>query len=205
MIQVGLTGGLATGKTTVGRILQGLGCHLFVADEAGHRLLAPGGEGVVPVLEAFGAGILSEDKSSGGMNIDRRKLGQIVFSDPEALKRLNSILHPLVFASEDRWLAEIRRLDPQGIAVVEAAILIETGSYRRFDKIIVTWCPQETLLRRAKERSGWSEEEVKQRLARQMPLEEKLSYADYRIDTSGSMAETIQQTEAVYASLRSAS
>jgi dephospho-CoA kinase len=200
VLKVGLTGGLASGKSTVGRILKDLGCHLFLADEAGHRLLAAGGEAVAPVRAAFGEAILSENGE-----IDRRKLGQIVFADPDALNRLNAIIHPLVFACEDRWLESVQSGDPQAVAVVEAAILIETGSYRRFDKLIVSWCPLETALVRAMARSGWPEAEARQRLARQMPIEEKKSYADYLIDTSGSMAETIEQTKVVYAALRSAS
>lgn len=200
MLKVGLTGGLASGKSTVGRILKDLGCHLFLADEAGHALLAPGGAAVAPVLASFGDSVLSEN---GG--IDRRRLGQIVFSDADSLNRLNAIVHPLVFACEDYWLESVQSGDPHGVAVVEAAILIETGSYRRFDKLIVTWCPLETAIQRAMARSGWPEAELRQRLARQMPIEEKKSYADYLIDTSGSMAHTIEQTEAVYAALRSAS
>jgi dephospho-CoA kinase len=197
MLRVGLTGGLATGKTTVGRLLESYGCLLVEADALGHRVLEPDGAAVGPVIEQFGDGIVREGR------IDRKALGRIVFADPEKLKQLNAIIHPLVFALEDRALEEWAQRHPDGIAVVEAAILIETGSYRRFQKIILTVCAEAEQIRRAMARDRLTEAEARARLARQMPLEEKRKFADYIIDTSGPVAETEQQTRAVFDQLRS--
>lgn len=198
MLQVGLTGGMATGKSTVGAELVRLGCHLLKADELGHQLLQQGGACYEPVLAAFGRAILDQNG-----NIERRRLGMVVFNEPGALDKLNSIIHPAVFAFEENWLKQIEQSEQKAIAIVEAAILIETGNYKNFDKLIVTWCPEEMMIERAVARSGWSREEARRRIAKQMPIEEKKTYADYLIDTSGTMESTLEQTRAVYDALRS--
>lgn len=196
MLRVGLTGGLATGKSLVGQILKERGCHLLKADEVGHELLCPGQDVFARTVSAFGPAILDP---SG--RIDRKKLGAQVFADPAALEKLNSIVHPAVFAYEERWMKEMTERDPEAIAVVEAAILIETGNYRSFDRIVLTWCPEELQIARAQERSGWSEEEIRRRIARQMPGEDKKKFAHFLIDTSGDLAETRLRTLAVHAEL----
>ena len=198
MIQVGLTGGLATGKSFVGQELQRLGCHLLKADELGHKLLEKDGPCYEPVLAAFGRAILD---AAG--NIERKRLAMVVFNEGGALEKLNSIIHPAVFAYEADWLKSVAEQEGHAIAIVEAAILIETGSYKNFDKLIVTWCPEEVMIERAMARSGWSHEETRRRIAKQMPAAEKKSYADYVIDTSGTLESTLEQTRAVYAALRS--
>jgi dephospho-CoA kinase len=198
MLRVGLTGGLATGKSFVGETLSSLGCHLIHADELGHDVMAVDGEAYPAIVSEFGGGILEEDGS-----INRRKLAAVVFGDPDRLARLNALVHPAVFAREDALMAEIAEHDPRGIAVVEAAILIETGSYRRFQKLVLTVCEEHQQIERAMRRDGMSEEEARARLSRQMPLEEKRKYADYVINTSGSKENTVRQTEEVYRSLRS--
>lgn len=198
MIQVGLTGGLATGKSFVGQELQRLGCHLLKADELGHKLLEKDGPCYEPVLAAFGRAILD---AAG--NIERKRLAMVVFNEGGALEKLNSIIHPAVFAYEADWLKSVAEQEGQAIAIVEAAILIETGSYKNFDKLIVTWCPEEVMIERAISRAGWSREETLRRIAKQMPAAEKKSYADYVIDTSGTLESTLEQTRAVYAALRS--
>lgn len=198
MIRAGLTGGLASGKSFVAKILEELGCHVVRADELGHQVLLPGGEAYDGVLTEFGHDILAGDGT-----IDRRKLAALVFGDPDKLKRLNDLVHPAVFRREDEFIENARRADPSGIIVVEAAILIETGSYRRFDRLILAVCTQEQQIERAMRRDGASREEVLARLSRQMPLEEKRKFADYLIDTSGSKESTIEQTRTVYESLRS--
>jgi dephospho-CoA kinase len=198
MLRVGLTGGLASGKSNVGRMLESYGCLLVQADVLGHRLLEPDGAAFRPVVALFGDSILR------GGRIDRKALGRIVFSDPELLKQLNAILHPLVFELEERALADFARRRPDGIAVVEAAILIETGSYRRYQKIVLAVCSEAEQIRRAVARDGLTEAEVRARLARQMPLEQKRKFADYIIDTSGPVAETEKQTRIVFDQLRSA-
>jgi len=198
MLRVGLTGGLATGKSYVGRLLAELGCPVLQADVVGHDLLKPGAAAYEPVVREFGAGVLAADGS-----IDRRLLGAEVFGKPERLAVLNNLVHPLVVKHEEEWLKSVEAADPQAIAVVEAAILVETGSYRRFEKLILTVCPDEQQVKRAMDRDGLSETEVRDRLKRQMPLDEKRKYADYVVDTSGSKENTAEQVRAVYRSLRS--
>jgi dephospho-CoA kinase len=197
MLKVGLTGGLACGKSFVGQALAGLGCHLLQADRLGHETLLPQGEAYAPVVRAFGAGVLAANGE-----IDRRALAAEVFSNPERLALLNSFVHPAVFRQEEEWLARVAAEDPHGVAVVEAAILIETGSYRRFDKVIVVSCIEEQQIQRSMRRDAISREEVMVRLSRQMPLSEKVKYADFVIDASGTKEETLRQTRAVYEALR---
>lgn len=197
MLRVGLTGGLASGKSFVGEALAALGCHLLKADELGHRLLMPGTEVYRRVVEEFGPSILDAEG-----RIQRRALAQVVFADPEKLARLNAIVHPAVIEEEERWMAGVQAQDPHGIAVVEAAILIETGSYRRFDRIVLALCSREQQIERAMKRDGLSREEALQRLERQMPLEEKRKFADFIIDTSGEKEQTLAQVRRLYEELR---
>ncbi|MGD0500082.1 MAG: dephospho-CoA kinase [Bryobacteraceae bacterium] len=197
MLRVGLTGGLACGKTFVGEELERLGCLLIVADELGHDVLQPGGEAHDAVAREFGPEILD-----GNGRIDRQALAAVVFGDPARLARLNALIHPLVVRREEETMARYAAANPKGIAVVEAAILIETGSYKRFDRIILATCDQEQQLERALRREGASEADVEARLGRQMPLAEKRKYADFVIDTSGEKSSTLRQTRAVYEALR---
>jgi dephospho-CoA kinase len=199
MLKVGLTGGLACGKSFVGEALAGYGCLLIQADELGHEMLAPGGEAYEPVVKEFGRDILS---ANGSGAIDRRQLAARVFGSPERLARLNALVHPLVFRREEDLIAGFAERDPHGIAVVEAAILIETGSYERFDRLILVTCAEEQQVERAMRREGASEPDVRARLSRQMPLDAKRKFADFVIDTSGSKEDTLRQTRAVYESLR---
>jgi dephospho-CoA kinase len=198
MLRVGLTGGLASGKSLVGRTLAGLGCHLIQADELGHQVLAKGGAAYEAVVREFGREMLDE---SG--EIDRRKLAGEVFGTPERLETLNKLVHPHVFNMEEELYAEAARKDPTGIVIVEAAILIETGSYKRFDRLILAVCTEEQQIERAMKRDGWTREEAEARLRRQMALAEKRKFADYIVDTSGTKESTVEQTQRVYESLRS--
>lgn len=200
MLRVGLTGGLASGKSFVGRTLADLGCLLIQADELGKQVQQPGAEAYDAILREFGTEILAADGS-----IDRRRLGSIVFQDPERLKALSAIVHPYVHERQRKIEEEFARTNPHGIAVTEAAILIETGTYRDYDRLIVATCGPEQQVERAMARDHLSREEVLDRMRRQMPLSEKIKYADYRIDTSGSKADTQARTKAVYESLRSLS
>ena len=194
---MGLTGGLACGKSFVGDALAELGCHVLQADRLGHEVLLPDGEAYAPVVREFGAGVLG-----GNGEIDRRALAAQVFGKPERLALLNSFVHPPVQRREAQWLAQVEAEDPHGIAVVEAAILIETGSYKRFDKLIVVTCDAAQQVQRSMQRDGASREEVLARLGRQMPVAEKRKFADFVVDTSGSKEDTVLQTRAVYESLR---
>lgn len=197
MLKVGLTGGLACGKTFVGEALAALGCHVLQADQLGHAVLLPGGEAYDGVVREFGTGILN---SSG--EIDRRALAEQVFGNPERLALLNSLVHPPVQRQEEAWLMQVRSGDPYAIAVIEAAILIEVGSHTRFDKLIVVTCEEEQQIERSMKRDGIAREQVSARLSRQMPLSEKRKFADFVIDTSGTKEETLRQTHAAYESLR---
>ena len=198
MLKVGLTGGLACGKSFVGEELARLGCHLVQADEIGHDVLGPGGEAYAAVVEEFGRGILAADG-----HIERRRLAAMVFGAPDRLAKLNALVHPAVFRREDEMIAQFRARDPHGIVVVEAAILIETGSHLRFDRMILVVCDEEHQVERAMRRQGAAESDVRARLSRQMPLEEKRKYADFVICTNGDKEDTIRQTRAVYEELRS--
>ena len=198
MLKVGLTGGLATGKSFVGEALAVLGCHFAKADDFGHEVLAPRGLAYEEVLREFGRDILDE----GGSAIDRSKLAAKVFGNKERLAALNQLVHPAVIKLEEEWFARAAAADPEGIAVLEAAILIETGSYRRFDKLILTVCSDQQQIDRAVER-GMSRAQALARFAHQMPLKEKRKFADYVVDTSGTKEDTLEQTRAVYGSLRS--
>lgn len=198
MLHVGLTGGLASGKTFVGHALEDLGCHVIRADDLGHKVLLPGGEAYDAVINEFGNAILDDD----GM-IDRRRLAALVFDHPERLEKLNSLVHPPVIRREKEMEDDIARRHPQAIVVVEAAILVETGSYTRFDKLIVAFCSPEQQLQRAMHRSSYTKEEVMARLSRQLPLAEKIKVADYVIDTSGTKEQTVAQVRRVYESLES--
>jgi len=195
---VGLTGGLASGKTFVARELAAHGCHVIEADKVGHTLLEPGGAAFAPVVAEFGTGILA------GGRIDRRALARIVFQDPARLERLNAIVHPLVIAEEGRLTATIASREPDAITVIEAAVMIEAGMHKLCDKLIVTVCRPEQQIARAVARGGMTEQEARERLARQMPLEEKRRFADFIIDTSGTEAETRARTLAVLDQIGSA-
>ena len=198
MLRVGLTGGLASGKSLAGHALADLGCHLIEADALGHEVLLPGGDAYAPVVSEFGPEILD---AAGA--IDRRRLGALVFGNPERLAKLSSYVHPAVVRREEQIIAGIQGSDPQGIVVVEAAILVETGSYKRFARVIVAVCSREMQIARAMKRDGLTREEVLARLERQLPLEEKVKVADYVIDTSGTKEHALEQTREVYRSLRS--
>lgn len=198
MLKVGLTGGLATGKSYVSARLAELGCHVIQADRLGHEVLRRGAEAYEDVVAVFGQTIVGDDGE-----IDRKALGAIVFPEPAQLEKLNALVHPHVFARQEAFFAVVERDDPQGIAVVEAAIMIESGSYKRYDRLVVTVCPAEMQVRRFVERGG-TEEEARDRLARQMAIEKKRKYADFIIDTSGTFAETDKQVDDVYETLKSA-
>jgi dephospho-CoA kinase len=195
VLHVGLTGGLASGKGFVGQTLADLGCLVIRADDLGHATLDPGGEAYQGAIDLFGAEILE------GSSINRRALGARAFADPAQLERLNALVHPAVRARGKALAEAWFERHPNGIAVFEAAILIETGSYKNYDRLIVAVCSQEQQIERALARGGLTREEVLDRMSRQIPLQDKVKYADYVIDTSGRKEETAAQTRRVYQSL----
>jgi dephospho-CoA kinase len=204
MLRVGLTGGIATGKTTVAAILRKLGCHMLDADKIAHHLIEPGAAAYEDVVREFGPGILTADG-----RVDRKKLGAIVFADPARLERLNAIVHPRVLETQDRELESIERADSHAIAVVEAALLIEAGYAPKLDCLVVTWCtPEQQLARLTRQDAdgvagrGLTIEQARQRIAAQMPIEEKRRMADEVIDCSGSLENTREQVVALVAKLK---
>lgn len=198
MIRVGLTGGIASGKTTVAQMFEQRGCHVLFADQIAHALMAPGRPAHKEIVETFGRQVLTDEGA-----IDRVRLGAIVFADHSRLERLNAILHPRVIVESERELDQWGQTNPRGLAVVEAALLIEVGYHARFDKLIVTWCRPEQQLERLIQKTGLSVEEARERLAAQLPPEQKQRLADYEIDCSGSLEATETQVERVYQELQS--
>jgi dephospho-CoA kinase len=208
MPRVGLTGGIATGKTTVAAILRELGCHMIDADKIAHRLIEPGAAAYDDVVREFGRGILTADG-----RVDRKKLGTIVFAEPARLARLNAIVHPLVLDEQDRELDAIEAAEPHAIAVVEAALLIEAGYAPKLDCLVVTWCTEEQQLARLTRQDarkdasgvagrGLTVEQARQRIAAQLPNEEKRRLADEVVDCSASFEHTREQVVALVAKLK---
>jgi dephospho-CoA kinase len=197
MLKVGLTGSIAVGKSYVLSVLADLGCHVLDADETAREVVAPGTPGLQAVVDAFGKEVLRADGS-----LDRSGLGRIVFADKDKRLRLNSILHPLIIAAQDARMRDWEQDDPEGIAVVDAALMIESGGYQRFDKLIVVHCRPEVQLARLVARNGLSPEEATRRVEAQMSQEEKKKYADFMIDTSDGFESARSQTEMAVRSLR---
>jgi dephospho-CoA kinase len=187
MLRVGLTGGIASGKSTVAAMLRELDCPVLDADTLGHELLEQGQETYNEVLREFGREILD-----GYGNVDRGKLGHIIFADAAKRARLNQILHPRILDVVRKWFTAQGHAGGPELAVVEAALIIEAGYNKELDRVIVCWCPPEQQLQRLVER-GLTAEQAKLRIAAQMPMEEKLRLGDETIDCSGSLEETERQ------------
>lgn len=196
MLKVGLTGSIAVGKSFVLGVLAELGCRVLDADATARDVVAPDTPGLSAVVEAFGKDILQGDGT-----LDRVSMGKIVFADKQKRQLLNSILHPFIIAAQDDQIRRWEQNDPNGIAVVDAALMIESGGYRRFDKLIVVHCRPEVQLQRLIARERLSPEESARRISAQMPQEEKKKYADFLIDTSEGFEDTRRQTEAVFREL----
>lgn len=197
ILSVGLTGGIACGRTTVGGILARMGACVVDMDQVAHKLLAAGGEAVAPVLTAFGASFRDKD---GG--VSRRALGSVVFRDAAARSRLEGILHPMILAETERRIAAFAATRERGIAVTDAALLVETGGYRRYHRLVVVVCEPDLQLRRLIARDHLEEDEARARIAAQSPLDRKRELADYVIDTSGTLAQTEARAHEVYGMLR---
>ncbi len=196
MRRVGLTGGIASGKSTVSRILGDLGVPVIDADVIAREVVAPGSAALGRIVDAFGEEVLSDDKS-----LNRARLGEIVFSDASKKKILEGILHPEIIAEQDRRLKNIESEGNTPIAVVDAAVMIESGSWKRFDLIVVVDCDESQQISRLCRRNGMREEEAMRRIEAQMPLSEKVKYADHVIDNRGSMDDTRKQVEELIKSL----
>ncbi|MDT4896838.1 MAG: dephospho-CoA kinase [Acidobacteriota bacterium] len=197
MLRVGLTGSIGVGKSFVSSVLAELGCRVLDADRTAREVVAAGTPGLRAVVEAFGAEILQPDGT-----LDRARLGAAVFADEKKRLLLNSILHPFIIAAQDEQLRKWEAEDARAIAIVDAALMIESGGYKRFDRLIVVHCRPEIQLERLMARNAVSREEAARRIAAQMPQEEKKRFADFLIDTSSGFADTRRQTREVYRQLR---
>ena len=196
MLRLGLTGSIASGKSTVAGTLRELGFHVLDADRLSHQLMEPGKQAHDEIVREFGKDILD---SSGHVN--RKRLGQLVFADRARLQKLNAILHSRVAEATWRQFDQWER-EGENVAFVEAALIVEAGMHKQLDGLVVTWCEVEQQVARLKQR-GMTETDARARIALQMPQEEKLRYATEKIDCSGTLAETRNRVEAFASRLRS--
>jgi dephospho-CoA kinase len=203
LLKVGLTGGIASGKSVVGEMFVKLGAHLIQADPIAHWLMEPGRPVYQEIVRRFGHEVLNPDGS-----INRPGLAQAAFGDPASgqpsrVQELNAIVHPAVIRHENEWMEEVGQRDPNAIAIVEAALILEAGVADRFDHLVVVTCRPEQRVQRFAARMGISEEaaraEVARRMAAQIPDEQKIKAADCVIDNSGSLEATEQQVKQVFA------
>ena len=220
MLKVGLTGGIASGKSVVGDMLVALGAHLVQADRIAHQLMLPGQAVYNEVVRHFGGGILNPD-----LSVNRSKLAEAAFGSsaaqgkastapsavsnsaiPSRVQELNRIVHPAVIRSQEDWMEEMGRQDPHAVAIVEAALIVEAGAAKRFDRLIVVTCREEQRIARFAARHKLdldaARKEVERRMAAQLPEAEKIKAADYVIDNSGSLDHTREQVGQVWATLR---
>ncbi|HEY4425588.1 MAG TPA: dephospho-CoA kinase [Pyrinomonadaceae bacterium] len=193
MLRVGLTGSIGVGKSFVASVFVELGCHVVDADQTAREVVMPGTPGLKALTEAFGEGILNPDGT-----LDRKQLGAVVFNDESQRQRLNHILHPFIIVRQDEIMNAWEAEDPDGISIIDAALMIESGGYKRFDKLIVVHCRPEVQLERLMLRDKLSRDEALRRINSQMPQEEKQKFADYLIDTSDGFELTRTRTVEVH-------
>jgi dephospho-CoA kinase len=192
ILRAGLTGGIASGKSTARDLLAGLGCHTIDADRLVADVYQPGRAGHAALVAAYGREILREDDT-----VDRVRLANIAFSTAEEAKKLNALIHPIVIEATEELLARIE----EGIAVVEATLMLESGGRQRYDRLVIVDVAPDVQIARGVGR-GLAREEVERRIANQMPREERLRWADYVIDNSGDRAHLEAETRRVYELLR---
>lgn len=197
MPKIGLTGSIAVGKSFVCEVFRELGAFVLDADQTAREVVAPGTKGLEKIVEYFGTEIL---QPSG--ELDRIKLGAIVFMDERKRQLLNAIVHPLVTEKQDDWLRTLERENPRAIGIIDAALMIESGGYTRFDKLIVVWCDAAIQLQRLMARNNLSREDALIRIRSQMPQEEKKLYADFLINTTEGFDDARRQTAEIYAQLK---
>jgi dephospho-CoA kinase len=197
MLIAGLTGGIASGKSLVTRVLRDLGAHIIDADKIVHDLLAPGQDAFREVVGHFGKEIQLPDGS-----IDRRKLGDIIFNHPEERAWLNQCIHPRVFEAYNHQVRHLSERQPDAIVIMDAALLIETGYHRHMDRLIVVYADQKAQMKRLMERDRFTLEQAMARISSQMPLDEKRKYADFVIENTGTREATERQTREVFTKLK---
>ena len=189
MLLVGLTGGIATGKSLVSQILKELGAYIIDADKIARQVVEPEKPAWLEIVKFFGRDIINKDKI-----INRKRLGEIIFNDPVKRRKLEEIVHPRVIEEENRMLKEYLKIKPDGIVIIDAALLIEAGSHKRVDKLIVVYADKETQTKRLMERDGLSRTDAEKKIASQLPLDKKVKMADFVIDNSKGIEETRRQT-----------
>ena len=201
MLKVGLTGGIAAGKSAVGEMLAALGAHLIQADAIAHQLMQPGEAVYQEVVRHFGPEILDPNGT-----VNRARLAEKAFGAEPRVLELNQIVHPAVIRRQEEWMEQVGQGEPHAMAVVEAALLLEAGAGKRFDRLVVVTCRPEQRIQRWAQRLHVDEEtarrEVTRRMAAQLPDEEKIEAADYVVDNSGSLDETRRQVKEIYAGLK---
>jgi len=196
MLIVALTGGIASGKSVAAQVLEELGCAIHHADKIAHELMEPEKPAWKKIVAHFGQEILNKDNT-----INRTQLGTIVFSDEKKRRFLNRIIHPLVFEKKRETIDILEKEGRYKIFISEAALTIEAGFADFFDKIIMVYCREDIQIKRLMERDQISHPEAMKKIKSQMNPREKMNYADYTIDTSGSLGSTVEQTERVYRNL----
>ena len=195
MTPVGLTGGIASGKTTVCRLLEAKGCTIIDADLVAHKLLLRGQPGYEPVIQAFGRDILGD-----AGEIDRSKLGTLVFGDRSKLDQLNQLLHPEVLRTIGAALEALRQSGGARV-IVDASLMIESGFHRNFRRLVLVTCSLTQQVERLMTRNGLTREQALQRIALQMPLEQKRAFATDIIDNSGTHERTRMQVDVLFEDL----
>jgi dephospho-CoA kinase len=195
---VGLTGGIATGKSTVSALLRQLGCEIIDADLLAREVVEPGQPAWTTIVAEFGQDVLTGDGT-----LDRKKLGAIVFADPERRRRLEAITHPAIRERFQARLDELAEKGFTGIVIFDAAVMIESGNYKNMDRLVVVVTDEPTQMSRLQGRDGTDDAEGRRKIASQMPLSEKAKLADYVIDNSGDRHETAEQVRRVFAALMS--
>jgi dephospho-CoA kinase len=196
MLRVGLTGSIGVGKSFVTSVFEELGCHVLDADQTAREVVMPDTPGLKAITQEFGEEILNPDGT-----LNRKQLGALVFADENRRQRLNHILHPFIIARQDEIMRGWEAEDPNGIGIIDAALMIESGGYKRFDKLIVVHCRPEVQLERLMLRDNLSRDEALRRINSQMPQEEKQKFADYLIDTSDGFELTRTQIISVHQKL----
>lgn len=199
MLTVGLTGSIAVGKSFVCECFRELGCRVLDADQTAREVVRPGTHGLEAIVSEFGSDVRGADGS-----LDRKKLGAIVFGDSKKRELLNSIVHPLVIQAQNEWISTVERDDPHAIAIIDAALMIESGGYKRFNKLIVVWCDTAIQLSRLMLRDNLNEADARARISAQMSQDEKKQFAHFLIDTTDGFDPTREQVLNVYRQLQDA-
>ncbi|HEX5000143.1 MAG TPA: dephospho-CoA kinase [Terriglobia bacterium] len=197
MLKVGLTGGIGAGKTTAAKMFAELGCHVIDADSITRDLFKPGHPVRTLVAAAFGPAVVASDGS-----IDRKVLGELVFRDEGLRQKLNGIVHPAILQRQKAFLDVASGVDPDGIGMVEAALMVEAGTYKNYDKLVVVITSPEIQRQRLRERTNLTGDEIEARIGAQLPMPEKAKFADYIIDNSGTLEDMRRQVETIYYELR---